>query len=95
MIHRVKTLPRYFQPIIERRKPFEIRKNDRNYKEGDSVFLNEWENGEYTGRVCIVIIKDVFDISFLLPGYVAFTFHILNTFEEIKHYETEKKKDNR
>ena len=83
MIHRLKTLPRYYQPVIEERKLFEIRNNDRNFQTGDSVILNEWDGENYTGRFCVGIIKDIFDISFLLPGYVAFTFKLLNHFEEI------------
>ncbi len=43
MIHRLKTLTQYYQPIIEKRKPFEIRNNDRNFQTGDSVILNEWD----------------------------------------------------
>ena len=85
MIHRLKTLPQYYQPVIEKRKPFEIRKNDRNFQTGDSVILNEWDGSEYTGRFCVAIILDVFDISFLLPSYVAFTIKILGEFEEIKN----------
>lgn len=82
MFHRVKILPSFYNAVIEGRKPFEIRLNDRNYQWGDTVNLREWENGAYTGRECWVIIKDVFDISFLIPDYVAFTFHILKIFKE-------------
>ena len=89
MIHRLKTLPRYYQPIIEERKPFEIRNNDRNFQTGDSVILNEWDGKNYTGRFCIGVIKDIFDISFLLPGYVAFTFKLLGEYEEINDEKEE------
>lgn len=120
MIHHLKTLPDYFQAVVDERKPFEIRENDRNFKIGDLVILEEFIKTEhvpqcshyqeyinnydeeydecvhngckeckercekchdfinhiYTGRTCTVIIKDIFDISFLLPNYVAFTFTI-------------------
>ena len=122
MIHHLKTLTDYFQAVIDERKPFEIRENDRNFKVGDIVVLEEFIKTEhipqcshfeeiereivkdeeieickyneceecrkrfqkchdfinhiYTGRTCTVIIKDIFDISFLLPNYVAFTFNI-------------------
>ena len=120
MIHHLKTLPNFFQAVIDERKPFEIRENDRNFKIGDRVILEEFvktehvqecshyqeyinsydeeydecphENCEeckarcgkchdfinhiYTGRTCLVVIKEIFDISFLLPNYVAFTFEI-------------------
>lgn len=85
MIHRLKTLPQYYQPIIEKRKTFEIRNNDRDFQIGDSVILNEWDGEKYTGLFCIGIIIDIFDISFLLPGYVAFTFKLLGEYEEINN----------
>lgn len=84
MKHSLKTLPRFYQAVIDKKKPFEIRKNDRNFQSGDDIILNEWENGNYTGRFCVAVIKDVFDISFILPGYVAFTFTLLGNYEEMK-----------
>ena len=88
MMHRLKTLPQYYQPIIEGRKPFEIRKNDRNFQIGDEVILNEWDGENYTGRFSVAIIMDIFDISFLLPNYVAFTIKLLGVYEEINNEET-------
>ena len=84
-MHNLKTLPQYYQATIERRKLFEIRKNDRNFQTGDSVILNEWDGEHYTGRFCIGIIIDIYDITFLLPGYVAFTFKLLEEYEEINN----------
>lgn len=87
MTHNLKTLSKFYQPIIEERKPFEIRKNDRDFQTGDNVILNEWDGEKYTGRFCVGIILDIFDISFLLPDYVAFTFKLLGEFEEIADIE--------
>lgn len=42
MIHNLKSLPEYFRAVLEGTKTFEIRKNDRNFKEGDFVILQEW-----------------------------------------------------
>lgn len=42
MIHHLKTKPEYFQAVIDGRKPFEIRNNDRNFKQGDKVILEEY-----------------------------------------------------
>lgn len=123
MTHHLKTMPEYFQAVIEGRKPFEVRKNDRGFKVGDRVILEEFEGykdipacpdfGEncppieydpyteqeyfdipedckrhncqgyrkelYTGRKCLVKIKEIFELDAAgLPGYVAFTFDILN-----------------
>ena len=82
MKHSLKTLPEFYQEVIDKKKPFEIRKNDRNFQKGDDVILNEWKNGKYTGRFCILVIKDIFDISFLMPNYIAFTFTFLGEFFE-------------
>ncbi len=52
MIHELKTWPEYFEPVFTGKKTFEVRKNDRNFKEGDSLFLREWNptTEQYTGR---------------------------------------------
>ena len=50
MEHDLKIEPVYFEQKLYGHKPWEIRKNDRNYKEGDILQLREWENGSYTGR---------------------------------------------
>lgn len=50
--HKLKTWPEYYRAITEGKKRFELRKNDRNFQEGDTLILQEWspETG-YTGRV--------------------------------------------
>lgn len=52
MTHNLKINSIYFEPVVKRKKTFEIRKNDRNYKVGDYICLNEWDPGNmtYTGR---------------------------------------------
>ena len=52
MHHKLKILPQYFSPIIEGRKTFEVRENDRGYQAGDTVEICEWDADKlYTGRV--------------------------------------------
>lgn len=48
MTHHLKTKPEYFQAVINGKKPFEIRYNDRNFQVGDRVILEE-----YTGKELI------------------------------------------
>ncbi len=43
MAHHLKTLPEYFQAVMDGTKPFEIRNNDRGFKPGDSVILEEFD----------------------------------------------------
>ncbi|EOG6957469.1 ASCH/PUA domain-containing protein [Aeromonas salmonicida] len=72
MNHELKILPRYFQPVLDGAKPFEIRDNsDRNFQEGDTVTLNEWDGERYTGRSAKRQITFVTDYA-QQPGYVVF-----------------------
>lgn len=59
--HNLKILPQYFEAQIAGIKPFEFRKNDREFKVGDEIKLNEisaklGENYKPTGRACLVRI---------------------------------------
>lgn len=61
--HELKTLPGYFMALIDNRKPFEVRKNDRNFKVNDLLILKEWnEEAGYTGNQLIR------KISYILEG---------------------------
>lgn len=53
MIHNLKILPQYFEPVIMGIKTFELRKDDRNYQINDILELKEWDGQEYTGREMI------------------------------------------
>ena len=54
-VHELKILPEYFEAVKNKSKKFEVRKNDRDFKVGDTIMLLEW-NGEYTGRFLIAQI---------------------------------------
>jgi len=47
-----KIWPEYFQQILDDKKTFELRLNDFEIKEGDVLFLREWDPAkkDYTGR---------------------------------------------
>lgn len=50
--HDLKVWPEFFDALVDGRKSFEIRKNDRGYQKGDTLLLREYAPGpdEYTGR---------------------------------------------
>lgn len=73
MIHALKQLPEYFADVLSGKKSFEVRKNDRPYKEGDLLALNEYDpkNG-YTGRSCLVYIDYILnDSEYCKDGFVV------------------------
>lgn len=73
MIHELKILPIYFEEVIEGRKSFEVRKNDRNFKVGDMLALNEYdaEKKEYTGNSCLVYVDYILkDENYCKNGFV-------------------------
>lgn len=49
-IHYLKILPEYYSEVALHNKRFELRRDDRDYRVGDLIYLQEWKNGSYTGR---------------------------------------------
>lgn len=62
--HQLKTWPEYFQKVKSGFKGFEVRKDDRNFQEGDVLELLEWnpDTRTYTGES---LVKRV---GFMLRG---------------------------
>lgn len=74
MIHELKIEHQYFDAITEGIKTFEIRKNDRNYKVGDYLGLNELDDTHegYSGRSLLAkVIYIADDKRFIKEGYVV------------------------
>ncbi len=57
--HPLKILPQHFQAVWDERKTFELRKDDRDYKVGDMLLLNEWDGEKYTGSAIMVKITHI------------------------------------
>ena len=82
MHHELKISPSYFQAVIDGKKTFEIRKNDRGFNAGDTVLLREWcgeykgyylsHDERYTRRTYAAIIGYVTSYE-QQPGYVVFS----------------------
>lgn len=48
--HELKILPEFFTAVLEGRKTFELRNNDRDYKVDDVLLLKEFDGEKYTGN---------------------------------------------
>jgi hypothetical protein len=72
MIHNLKCESKYFEDVKNGIKPFEIRKNDRNYCVKDYLLIQEYSNEKYTGRTIQVQITYITDFpDGLKEGYVC------------------------
>ena len=70
--HHLKIRPKYYMDVESGRKTFEIRFNDRGFKVGDILYLEEYCGRECTGRmlmreVCYIID----DPEFCKEGFVV------------------------
>lgn len=70
--HILKIESKYFKEVVNGNKTFEIRKNDRDFKQGDEVLLSEYKNGICTEQVEIATIGYVCDYE-QKDGYVVFS----------------------
>jgi hypothetical protein len=83
--HELKIARKHFKPIAGLEKRFEIRKNDRNFKEGDTILLKEYHKGKYTGKELLVEIGYILqDFEGLADGYIAFTIYVFSSVSIIK-----------
>lgn len=71
--HSLKTWPAYFQLVLDRTKNFEIRQNDRDFRSGDFLRLEEYvpELKKYTGRVALRKVTCLVQGVFGLPKDVC------------------------
>ena len=82
-VHTIKTHSQYFQANRDGIKPFELRKNDRDYQVGDYLYSREYdpEMRDFTGRW--QFWKIIYTLTDFLPvGYVAMTIQAITNDEE-------------
>ncbi len=61
--HELKIWPQWYREVAVGNKTFEVRKNDRNFRDGDIVLLKEWDaEFGYSARDPLK-----FKIGFVLP----------------------------
>ena len=84
-VHDLKIWSEYFEAVKDGRKTFEVRYDDRDYREGDYLVLREIKKSaeadnapEYTGSAILAKIRYVFrdregdgGTHFLQDGYVV------------------------
>lgn len=78
-IHDLKLATIHYNDVAAGRKTFELQKNDRNYKVGDRLCLNEYTDGVCTGRYIEADIVYVLkDYSGLEDGYCILGIKVVN-----------------
>jgi hypothetical protein len=70
--HHLKTWPQYFSKVLIDEKTFEVRLDDRDFKTGDTLVLQEWCPGteQFTGRECQRIVTYITNYG-QLKGHVV------------------------
>ena len=78
MVHRLKIAPQYFKDLVSGVKTFEVRRNDRNFKVGDIVTLEEYKDGNYTSNYVNAEITYILDDhKYCKEGFVVFGIKLL------------------
>ena len=75
MEHELKIPPRYFAEVVSGVKTFEVRDNDRDFQQGDTVMLREFDPTSlfgYTNRFARYAIGFVTSYE-QKPGFVVFS----------------------
>lgn len=62
MMHKLKILPQYFEDKLQGMKKWEVRKNDRPFKAGDTLQLEEWseKNRIYRKAAAGIYKEDIY-----------------------------------
>lgn len=78
MIHKLKLTNPYFQDVWDKKKLFEVRKNDRGFQLKDILYLKEYDPvlKIYLPRTIIVQITYILDdLKYCVEGYVILGIH--------------------
>lgn len=73
MEHKLKILSEYYEDILQGKKTFEVRKDDRHFRQGDTLILQETVTPYgcgYTGREMKVEVTYILrDCEYVRDGY--------------------------
>jgi len=82
--HCLKIWPEFFQPVWDDLKLFELRHDDRGYRAGDILILQEWSKDRgYTGREITVHVVYILSGLGLQKDWVVMSFEILTKDHEL------------
>ena len=82
LVHELKTWPEFFKSVANGDKTFEIRRDDRDFRVGDILFLREWDpvTSSYSGRELHRQIKYMTERSnpWVKEGFVVLGFRAVS-----------------
>ena len=88
--HEVKIVASYYEDVVSGKKSFELRKNDRGYKRGDSLKMLEFKDGKHTGRTIDAdIIYMLEDYTGLTEGYCILGIRVTDYTGKVSETDTE------
>ena len=78
--HDLKVYPKFWRELVSGRKPFELRRDDRNFRVGDTVSLREFDPkhgftgaGPYIREITYILRNEDIPVG-LQPGYCVLGF---------------------
>lgn len=88
--HEIKIVASYYEDVVSGKKGFELRKNDRGYKQGDSLKMLEFKDGKHTGRTIDAdIIYMLEDYTGLTEGYCILGIRVTDYTGKVSETDTE------
>lgn len=88
-VHDIKIAASYYDDVASGRKRFELRKNDRGYKVGDSLKMLEFKDGKHTGRIIDAeIIYMLEEYAGLEEGYCILGIEVNTNSAEVSETDT-------
>ena len=88
--HELKIVASDYKDVISGKKSFELRKNDRRYKQGDSLKMLEFKDGKHTGRTIDAdIIYMLEDYTGLTEGYCILGIRVTDYTGKVSETDTE------